>query len=142
MKQADSQKVQAVGRKTVWLAPPHISAAMHPYENNAYSSKRTDRTAAATDERVAPIVTAYTDSDTNASALGNTSRIDVFAEPVACIDHTDDAALSQTRRDFEENVKPIAMAATLGPGDALFFPPGWWHAMRSESVSFSVSFWF
>lgn len=43
---------------------------------------------------------------------------------------------------FQEIVIPEAMSATLGPGDMLFFPPGWWHAMRSESVSLSVSMWF
>jgi ribosomal protein L16 Arg81 hydroxylase len=30
----------------------------------------------------------------------------------------------------------------LGPGDALYIPPGWWHHVRSLSVSFSVSHWF
>ncbi|CAG9937267.1 unnamed protein product [Clonostachys rosea f. rosea IK726] len=29
----------------------------------------------------------------------------------------------------------------LGPGDALYIPIGWWHYVRSLSVSFSVSFW-
>jgi lysine-specific demethylase 8 len=29
----------------------------------------------------------------------------------------------------------------LGEGDALYIPVGWWHYVRSLSVSFSVSFW-
>ena len=29
----------------------------------------------------------------------------------------------------------------LGPGDALFIPKGWWHYVRSLSVSVSVNFW-
>ena len=29
----------------------------------------------------------------------------------------------------------------LCPGDMLYIPPGWWHYVRSLSVSFSVSFW-
>jgi len=29
----------------------------------------------------------------------------------------------------------------LNPGDVLYIPPLWWHYVRSESVSFSVSFW-
>jgi lysine-specific demethylase 8 len=30
----------------------------------------------------------------------------------------------------------------LGPGDLLYIPKGWWHYVRSLSVSFSASFWF
>ncbi|KAG9304751.1 hypothetical protein G9A89_003925 [Geosiphon pyriformis] len=30
----------------------------------------------------------------------------------------------------------------LSPGELLYIPPGWWHYVRSLSVSFSVSFWF
>jgi hypothetical protein len=29
----------------------------------------------------------------------------------------------------------------LGPGDTLLIPMGWWHYVRSLSISFSVSFW-
>ncbi|CCJ28279.1 unnamed protein product [Pneumocystis jirovecii] len=29
----------------------------------------------------------------------------------------------------------------IGPGDCLYIPVGWWHYVRSLSVSFSVSFW-
>ncbi|KIY66069.1 Clavaminate synthase-like protein [Cylindrobasidium torrendii FP15055 ss-10] len=62
--------------------------------------------------------------------LGNTSVVDVFAS----LDKLDEA--------FVERVVPQAMHITLEPGDTLFFPPGWWHAMRAEDVSFSVSMWF
>ena len=64
--------------------------------------------------------------------LSNTSRLDVFSDRE---DELEDEI-------FRENVAPKAMSTVLGPGDLLFFPPGWWHAMRSESVSFSVSMWF
>ena len=30
---------------------------------------------------------------------------------------------------------------TLQPGDCLYMPPKWWHYVRSNSPSFSVSFW-
>ena len=32
--------------------------------------------------------------------------------------------------------------AVLGPGDALYIPPGWWHYVRSLTPSFTVNFWF
>lgn len=60
--------------------------------------------------------------------MGNTSRLDVFS--------------TNSDSGFLDQVVPSSMTATLGPGDMLFFPPGWWHAMRSETTSFSVSMWF
>jgi lysine-specific demethylase 8 len=71
----------------------------------------------------------FADGSTPSSSLRNTSRIDVFAD-------------IHGFSDFAEKVVPLSMAGTLGPGDALFFPPGWWHSMRSESTSFSLSMWF
>eukprot|EP00617_Octactis_speculum_P008496 CAMPEP_0185794516 /NCGR_PEP_ID=MMETSP1174-20130828/160055_1 /TAXON_ID=35687 /ORGANISM="Dictyocha speculum, Strain CCMP1381" /LENGTH=169 /DNA_ID=CAMNT_0028489749 /DNA_START=611 /DNA_END=1120 /DNA_ORIENTATION=+ len=32
--------------------------------------------------------------------------------------------------------------AVLGPGDALFLPKGWWHFVKSRSISISVAFHF
>jgi ribosomal protein L16 Arg81 hydroxylase len=29
----------------------------------------------------------------------------------------------------------------VGPGECLYIPRGWWHFVRSESVSIGVSFW-
>lgn len=69
---------------------------------------------------------------TFSSSLSNTSRIDVFSKVQDLQDFP----------DFVGKVVPLSMAGTLGPGDALFFPPGWWHSMRSESTSFSFSMWF
>jgi hypothetical protein len=42
---------------------------------------------------------------------------------------------------------PLALDATphdalLGPGDVLFIPKGWWHAVRALTPSFSLNFWF
>jgi hypothetical protein len=65
--------------------------------------------------------------------MSNTSRLDVFAP-------REDS--ESTHPAFTRDVVPSAMSATLQPGDILFFPAGWWHAMRSESTSFSVSMWF
>ncbi|KAJ7184296.1 Clavaminate synthase-like protein [Mycena filopes] len=62
-------------------------------------------------------------------ANGNTSGVDVFA------------AEHREHPDFE-SVQEFAMRATLDPGDLLYMPAGWWHAMRAETRSFSVSMWF
>lgn len=69
-------------------------------------------------------------------SLSNTSRVNVFAVG-------EEATKSRQEHElFWTDVPPQAMSVTLDPGDLLFFPPGWWHAMRSEETSFSVSMWF
>jgi len=65
--------------------------------------------------------------------LGNTSQVDVFAAR---------EELLKKSPDYCNSVLPTAMEAILNPGDMLFFPPGWWHAMKSCETSFSVSMWF
>ena len=108
---------QVVGRKTVWLAPPETSPSMYAYSAASDSDGHPHHPAA----------------NNTSPALSNTSRVDVFGrfeEIDAQFPH------------FREHVVPHAMCATLNPGDLLFFPPGWWHAMRSEETSFSVSMWF
>ncbi|TDL27616.1 Clavaminate synthase-like protein [Rickenella mellea] len=112
---------QVVGRKTVWLAPPYISAFMSAY------------TGSTSDTLAHPHNPAMNQTD---GAMSNTSRIDVFA------DHTSSSNASEDIAAFRREVIPQAMRVTLEPGDLLFFPPGWWHAMRSEDTSFSVSMWF
>ena len=72
--------------------------------------------------------------------LSNSSRIDVFSDAATGSEH--DCQQRDEYRLFQENVVPHAMSATLEPGDVLFFPPGWWHALKSETTSFSVSMWF
>ncbi|KAF6765089.1 hypothetical protein DFP72DRAFT_749373, partial [Ephemerocybe angulata] len=62
------------------------------------------------------------------SPLQNTSRCDIFA--------------GEMDAEFATLVLPHAIHATLNPGDLLYIPAGWWHAMRSERTSFSLSFWF
>ena len=60
--------------------------------------------------------------------MHNTSQVDVFGARVP--------------RRFREAVVPHAESTELGAGDLLFLPPYWWHGMRSETRSFSVSYWF
>ena len=65
--------------------------------------------------------------------MSNTSQVDVFHDTASC------RSLFPL---FWDAVPSQASWVTLCPGDMLFFPPGWWHAMRSEDASFSVSMWF
>ncbi|KAF8797916.1 Clavaminate synthase-like protein [Phlegmacium glaucopus] len=99
--------VQVVGYKSVWLAPPSVSALMHPFRHSQESGQS---------------------MDIDELKMGNTSRLDVFS--------------SDGNKEISGQVVPSSMTATLGPGDMLFLPAGWWHAMRSESTSFSISMWF
>jgi ribosomal protein L16 Arg81 hydroxylase len=70
-------------------------------------------------------------------SMSNTSQVDAFPAT------SEDMARSRViHPEFWDNVVPHALSVTLEPGDLLFFPPGWWHAMRSEETSFSVSMWF
>lgn len=63
--------------------------------------------------------------------MSNTSQVDVFSD------------VSEKEFPlFVEHVVPEAICVTLEAGDLLFFPPAWWHALRSEETSFSVSMWF
>ena len=59
----------------------------------------------------------------------NTSEVDAFAPDLERYPRFE-ARLSEGRE------------ASLEPGDALWVPKGWWHAVRATSAaSFSVSFW-
>jgi len=63
-----------------------------------------------------------------APLLANTSQVDVEAPDA-----------STTWPDF---ARARAWSCVLRPGDLLYIPRGWWHHVRSLSISFSVSFWF
>ena len=121
---------QVVGHKTVWLAPPSASPHMYPYP----SSFPTAACAPAASEDAPRNPAANSESQ----CMSNTSRVDVFSPG----DVANGAPLRDSYPDFWKNVAGAAMSVTLAPGDLLFFPPGWWHAMRSEETSFSVSMWF
>jgi lysine-specific demethylase 8 len=68
--------------------------------------------------------------------MGNTSRVSILK---AC---PGDAWAAHP--SFKESVYPHSREAVLRPGDMLFMPPGWWHAMRGEGPGpgWSVSIWF
>jgi len=107
---------QVVGRKTVWLAPPEVTESMYPY-----AGKESNHPAA---------------NHTNPS-MSNTSRVDVFPRSKEVEERS-----REEHPAFWAEASRAALCTVLEPGDLLFFPPGWWHAMRSEETSFSVSMWF
>lgn len=115
---------QVVGRKTVWLASPEFQQEMYPFAAptapHTAKSMQMNGDNPVTNEEVAK----------GAPSMGNTSRVDVFS--------SENTAYPL----FDHLVRPHALSAVLETGDMLFIPPGWWHAMRSEDISFSVSMWF
>ena len=40
-----------------------------------------------------------------------------------------------------EQAHRVRLEADIGPGDTLFMPPGWWHAVETIETSLSVNFW-
>ncbi|KAN0062129.1 hypothetical protein ACQY0O_005548 [Thecaphora frezii] len=109
--------VQLHGHKEIWLAPPSSDSGggMSSFGSPSCSSSQPHSS----------------DGGIATSLMTNTSRLDVFT--------TDEATLPTA---FRETVKPQAQKAVLAPGDLLFLPPGWWHAVRSLQKSVSVSMWF
>lgn len=72
-------------------------------------------------------------------SMANTSELDVgvlegWDEP-GDLDQVELDAMRDDLKDVE------FWEGVLSPGDALLIPIGWWHYVRSLSVSFSVSFW-
>lgn len=158
--------VQVVGRKTIWLAPPDFYEEMYPYDASMSDTRRpqssaSERTTAHSSSSSPPSSRSasalsdltrssngFTTSDSrtrrhhpeefvapsdSTGMLGNTSRVPIFEPPP---DAKNQFPL------FFSHVASKAYSAILEPGDMLVFPPGWWHAMRSEETSASVSMWF
>jgi len=65
--------------------------------------------------------------------MGNTSQVDI-----AAIEEGDDEEVGEAFPLFH---KANYVEGILKEGDCLYIPVGWWHYVRSLTVSFSVSFW-
>ncbi|KDQ08965.1 hypothetical protein BOTBODRAFT_59011 [Botryobasidium botryosum FD-172 SS1] len=54
---------------------------------------------------------------------------------------TEDKEREEQRRwrVYRDRVMPHAMSGTLQPGDVLYIPPGWWHAMKSGAPPHSLA---
>lgn len=81
--------------------------------------------------------------------MGNTSSVDVGL--LAGFDHGngngadfhgEKETVAEAHRRFPLFADAPFVDCILGEGDCLYIPVGWWHYVRSLSVSFSVSFWF
>ncbi|KAF2735302.1 Clavaminate synthase-like protein [Polyplosphaeria fusca] len=89
--------------------------------------------------------------------MGNTSEVemeefwgvgggeDPFREGKGGKGEEEEEGVEAKRREFEERFPGFKDAeyveGVLGPGECLYIPPGWWHYVRSLSVSCSVNFW-
>ncbi|CAD6885545.1 unnamed protein product [Tilletia caries] len=124
--------VQVIGQKQFWLAPPPANGEGGMYQ---FSPK--------------PVNTEPTSlgnpssSEAAAAYMDNTSRLDVFT---LSHHHNGEHKGGDHFNDpfplFTRFVEPNAMATTLFPGDLLYIPPKWWHAVKSLSKSISISHFF
>ncbi|CAD6505811.1 BgTH12-01298 [Blumeria graminis f. sp. triticale] len=71
--------------------------------------------------------------------MGNTSIVDVGK--FIGLDGTT-SEQEEARKDFPLFENAQFVDCILEEGDCLYIPVGWWHYVRSLSISFSVSFWF
>ncbi|XP_033157988.1 bifunctional peptidase and arginyl-hydroxylase JMJD5 [Drosophila mauritiana] len=105
-----------------WLGPAGTVSPMHydPKHNllcQVFGSKRIILAAPADTDNLYPHDSEF---------LANTARIDA-------------AQLDPETYPLVAKVKFYQLL--LQPGDCLYMPPKWWHYVRSEAPSFSVSFW-
>lgn len=116
--------VQVVGHKHVWVAPPNMTDEMQVYaaasdgkKHVLVNKERTQTTATTSEDGES---TDSDDMDMFTQLMNNTSQVDVFSS-------------TPLPAGFVQNVVPHAQHAELHPGDMLFMPPLWWHALQSTS---------
>ena len=72
--------------------------------------------------------------------MSNTSELDVGV--LEGWDERPEGVSEEDVQQMRANLEGVEYwECILGPGDTLVIPIGWWHYVRSLSVSFSVSFW-
>ncbi|ATY63927.1 jumonji domain containing 5 [Cordyceps militaris] len=108
---------QVVGTKYVRLYPPQADKYMRPFKNNPEGAD-----------------------------MSNTSTIDLGAvygwDKCTTDDMSSDGEAAELIEQIKNELSTVEyFDCILEPGDTLLIPIGWWHHVRSLSVSFSVSFW-
>jgi lysine-specific demethylase 8 len=71
--------------------------------------------------------------------MGNTSSLDIGV--LAGWDGTAED-MAEAHKNFPLFQEAEFVDCILEEGECLYIPVGWWHYVRSLSISFSVSFWF
>jgi hypothetical protein len=123
-------------RRNVWIGGEGSFTPIHcdPYENVFVQVAGTKRTFLFP-PRVAPYLHLFPAS----TSQPNTSSIP-----------TEDLLLSGSEQALQDQFPDIEMAlsdsdsrcVSLQPGDALYIPQGWYHCLKSTSISASVNAWF
>lgn len=136
---------QIIGYKRVRLYSPQYSKELYPYEglmNNTSPINPEVYDTAATKE----IIKTINETERRSDKYPTT-------EPPLKHHRTDPVTFDTISREREEeriNQEKYYPSFTsslphydlvLQPGEILYIPPGWWHHVRSLSISFSVSFW-
>jgi lysine-specific demethylase 8 len=75
----------------------------------------------------------YPMSEANGVDMSNTSRVPIDLFEISCLDESNGEFPLFQGAKYVETV--------LNEGECLYIPIGWWHYVRSLTVSISVSFW-
>ena len=113
----------------VWIGPGGTVSPLHtdPYHNllcQVVGQKYVRLYSPYETEKLYPKVVEKDEID-----MSNTSQVDVEADSKV------------NERDFPHFKDADYMETILNEGDILYIPVGWWHYVRSLTVSMSVSFW-